>query len=1077
MKKFVLLIAMLSIIANSFSQKWDMVNPFPNDDSWCGIKFCNDSVGYIIGYEGSVLKTYDGGETWNRLPFFKDVALRVVNFIDENNGYIYGYNILENQSKIYFTNDGGNNFELIASINNPIPTFWINDVYADNQNMLLISTVGEPSKIFKSIDGGNSWNIVLAADSMESIVMCFLNDTTGYALGNYDYESTIYKTVDGGNNWTVIRTLNERLTSICFRDEQHGCVVGDNGFISNTIDGGVTWYNTTSLISSYLTSLTNYHNTYCCLGVDGQIVQSSDDGLTWSKYTTDLVNPSSSILFQMIDSNTFYGIGDGTRLFKSYNGGQNWTYLHTGTRKQIYSASFINAITGYATGNDNLVKTIDAGETWQEVVTPLGHVFKSLHFSTLDNGLAIDSTGKVYETTDGGVTWDSLSIANLSMAESFSFLSSGIGFITGVYSNSGTDTYKIFKTIDGGSTWNLYGTGLNDTIAISNLLFVNSNIGYASYGNAGSIIKTVDGGLNWTIINTNLTTGIKKLFSLNETACYCIGNNNKIFKSIDGGNIWTICNTTLIPGDFVFQDIFFKDTNEGYISTNWGLVFLTNNGGVTWDWQYLYLGYSNLLDIDVYSFEPNDDNLFVYGAYGNIFKLRTLNKIEGYVFNDLNNNNLKDIEEPLLQNIVLKAVSGNVDYESYCTTVSNQKYCVFSDSGNYVLDFFCYCPYYSCIPVSFNGTFSGIGNIDSNINFAFHFLPDVKDLEVYLTNLTPARPGFEAICQITYRNAGTDTMSGNIQFQYDNVLSYVSSTPDINNQNLNILTWDYYNLAPLESKDILVHFNVAASAQLGDTINNSVEVFPTANDSTINNNKDSIGQIIVGSYDPNIKEVSPNNPIKKFNVLNGQYLIYTIHFQNTGTDTVFNVAITDCLSENLLYSSLDVLSASHNCSWSFEPGGLLEFYFPHINLPDSNVNKSGSCGFIKFRIMMNTNLTAADTIFNNADIHFDYNIPIATNMVKSFIYDSASSIHDNTPIETGTLLIYPNPSSGLINIKIPQNFAEAKTLEIFNSIGQLQILKTNIFSVIDISSLPKGMYFIVLTNQENQKINTKFIKD
>ncbi len=71
----------------------------------------------------------------------------------------------------------------------------------------------------------------------------------------------------------------------------------------------------------------------------------------------------------------------------------------------------------------------------------------------------------------------------------------------------------------------------------------------------------------------------------------------------------------------------------------------------------------------------------------------------------------------------------------------------------------------------------------------------------------------------------------------------------------------------------------------------------------------------------------------------------------------------------------------------------------------------------------------------------------------------------------------PNPTSGIINIQIPQQFGQTKTLEIFDYIGKLQVIKTDNFSDVDMSFLTSGLYFIVLTNNGNERQTIKIIKE
>jgi hypothetical protein len=82
----------------------------------------------------------------------------------------------------------------------------------------------------------------------------------------------------------------------------------------------------------------------------------------------------------------------------------------------------------------------------------------------------------------------------------------------------------------------------------------------------------------------------------------------------------------------------------------------------------------------------------------------------------------------------------------------------------------------------------------------------------------------------------------------------------------------------------------------------------------------------------------------------------------------------------------------------------------------------------------------------------------------------------NSKQNSNGISVYPNPTTGIINIQIAQQFGTVKMLEIYNSIGKIQLLKSDNFSDIDVSFLRKGLYFIVVTNFENAKLIQKIVK-
>ncbi len=78
----------------------------------------------------------------------------------------------------------------------------------------------------------------------------------------------------------------------------------------------------------------------------------------------------------------------------------------------------------------------------------------------------------------------------------------------------------------------------------------------------------------------------------------------------------------------------------------------------------------------------------------------------------------------------------------------------------------------------------------------------------------------------------------------------------------------------------------------------------------------------------------------------------------------------------------------------------------------------------------------------------------------------------DTTIESGIIKLYPNPTTGFINIEIDNAAQEALTIEITNIIGkqiyciQFQSNETRFVERIDLSQLSKGIYFIKIQGKE-----------
>ena len=143
----------------------------------------------------------------------------------------------------------------------------------------------------------------------------------------------------------------------------------------------------------------------------------------------------------------------------------------------------------------------------------------------------------------------------------------------------------------------------------------------------------------------------------------------------------------------------------------------------------------------------------------------------------------------------------------------------------------------------------------------------------------------------------------------------------------------------------------------------------------------------IGSFDPNDKTGYPKGFCQAHYIRSGQDIEYKIRFQNTGTDTAFNIVVTDTLSNFLSPASVRPGTSSHPYEFELLGEGVVKFSFPSIMLPDSNINEPGSHGFVKFTVSQQPNVAMGSVIENYAGIYFDFNEPVYTNIYKHTIGD------------------------------------------------------------------------------------------
>jgi len=424
----------------------------------------------------------------------------------------------------------------------------------------------------------------------------------------------------------------------------------------------------------------------------------------------------------------------------------------------------------------------------------------------------------------------------------------------------------------------------------------------------------------------------------------------------------------------------------------------------------------------------------------NSYHCQSFPVMEGLAFYDNNSNGIHDTDEPAKNNLKV--------------TLSNGRYTFTANSGYYQIDadsigayHITITPpqYFTVSPATVNFNFTGYDTLVTK-NIPLQANTTIDELTIKITSINQAaRPGFSFPYLISYENTGTTTLSPTIVFDYDQTrLNYNTSSVAGVVDNASTLTYNTGSLSPGQSGSFIGYFTLKTTVPLGDVLNAKATI--NANTFTA---YDSVQTTVRGAFDPNDKQATPQ--LSPSQVANGEYIDYTIRFQNTGTDTAFTVVISDTLSDDLQANSLQMITSSHNCKTTVKDN-IVFFEFLNILLPDSNINEPSSHGFVSFKMKPQTSVSANTTILNKAAIYFDYNAPVITNtagtLIKDFIVlplrlisfnavpqnDNTTSLYWKTSNEINTqYFVVERSSDGSAFTSIANVFANGRASNQYNS--------------------------------------------
>lgn len=430
----------------------------------------------------------------------------------------------------------------------------------NNSNTMYIGAAG--GGVWKSVDGGASWSDITSSIPVTSIADIAVdpgNSNIIYiATGDgYGYEAT----------WQS--------------DNDFWGGVYSSGVLKST-DGGQTWsttglsytQNIKEIVQRLVISPSN--SSLLLAATRSGIYRTSDAGVSWT-----LVNANHcyDIEFNTADPNTIYA-GGNQDLLKSVNGGQTWTVMKDnlcGTGRISIETSAANSQVIYALcESGTLSKSTDGGATWTTKASPSGaasfYGYYDLILECSDANADVLLAGGLYvaKSTNGGTSWQTI------------------------------------------SSWSPY-TASNYVHADNHELeFLPGSTQTIFSGNDGGIFKSTNQGTSWTDLSAGLR--IAQIYRLSTSATdpsivYSGWQDN-------GSNRWNGTSYTQVYGaDGMEALVDYTNANIVFIETQYGSIYKSTNGGAS----FSYVAPSSGAWLTQYIMDPVDHNK-MYAGYSSLYR-------------------------------------------------------------------------------------------------------------------------------------------------------------------------------------------------------------------------------------------------------------------------------------------------------------------------------------------------------------------------------------------------------------------------------------------------------------------------
>lgn len=237
----------------------------PTDVELRGLSVVSPPVVWASGMRGTVLRTTDGGATWEHdtIPGAAKLDFRAIAATSRDVAHALS---IGDSSRIYRTTDGGRTWSLRFTSTRAGSFFDAIQFWDAKHGIAMSDPVGGHFLIITSDDGGETWHEMPASGMPAALPgeggfaasgTCLIvrGDRDAWLVSGGAAVARAYHSADRGRTWTVHDTplragvASAGIFSVAFRDGQHGVIAGGDyqqpalrgRNLALTSDGGATW--------------------------------------------------------------------------------------------------------------------------------------------------------------------------------------------------------------------------------------------------------------------------------------------------------------------------------------------------------------------------------------------------------------------------------------------------------------------------------------------------------------------------------------------------------------------------------------------------------------------------------------------------------------------------------------------------------------------------------------------------------------------------------------------------------------------------------------------------------------------
>ena len=218
------------VISRDGGATWQQ-SEVPTRASLTGVFFHDSKLGWAVGHDSVILRTFDGGTTWERVYWAPEdeAPLFDVWFADADNGFAVGA-----YGSFFVTADGGDtwSYEAIGE-----DDFHLHEIAPTADGRLYLAA--EAGMVYRSDDAGTTWQELPSPYEGSFFGVLPLD---GDAVLLFGLRGHLFRSEDAGESWTAIETGTVAMLTNGVRLEDGTILIsGLGGAVLVSKDGGHTF--------------------------------------------------------------------------------------------------------------------------------------------------------------------------------------------------------------------------------------------------------------------------------------------------------------------------------------------------------------------------------------------------------------------------------------------------------------------------------------------------------------------------------------------------------------------------------------------------------------------------------------------------------------------------------------------------------------------------------------------------------------------------------------------------------------------------------------------------------------------